>query len=119
MPNRRLTLEQRVTRLENALCNNKCGARKFESDDGDVAELRSMLNDWNDYDAPLHVTSGNGKIYVEYGPDSDDIYREFKLVPKARGWALMSDGYKIGDPLTVQQAFDMITDVIAEDNWDL
>jgi hypothetical protein len=116
--NRRFTLEQRITRLENALCNNRRSARKFESG-GDVAELRSMLDDWNEYDAPLHVTSDNGKIYVEYGPDSDDIYREFKLVPRARRWALMSDGYKIGDPSTMRQAFDMITDVIAEDNWDL
>lgn len=118
MSNRKLTLEQRITRLENALRNNKCSSRKFESG-GDAAELRKLLNDWNEYDAPLRVKSGNGKIYVEYGPDSDDIYREFQLVPSASGWVLMSDGYKIGDPLTIQQAFDMITDTIAEDNWDL
>lgn len=114
----KLTLEQRITRLENALCNNSRSASKFENG-SDVAELRSLLNDWNDYDAPLRVTSGKGKINVEYGPDSDDIYREFQLVPKANGWVLISDGYKIGDPLTMQQAFDLITDTIADDTWDL
>ena len=119
MPNRRLTLEQRITRIENALRNNRRSSRKFESLRSDVAELRRLLNDWNEYDAPLHATSGNGKIKVEYGPDSDDIYREFQLVPNADGWVLISDGYKIGDPLTIQQAFDMITDTIADDTWDL
>jgi len=117
--NRKLTLEQRITRLENALRSNKRVARKFEGG-GDVAELKSLLN--NVYDAdytPLHVSAAGGKIYVDYGPDDDDIYREFQLLPSAGGWTLMSDGDEIGNPVTMQDAADMIVDTISDDAWDL
>lgn len=118
MIKRKLTLEQRIIRLENALRNSKRSFRKFENS-GDAAELKSILDAWNDDYAPLHVKPVAGKIYVDYGPDDDDEYREFQLVPGANGWVLTSDGDKVGNPLTMQQAADMIVNVISEDLYDL
>lgn len=114
---RKLTLEERIDRLERALTPNR-KSRKFENS-GDVAELKSLLDDWNDGYAPLHVDAAAGKIYVDYGPDDDDEYREFQLVPGANGWVLTSDGDKIGNPLTMEQAADMIVNTISDDLYDL
>lgn len=114
---RKLTLEERINRLERALTSNR-RSRKFENS-GDAAELKSLLDDWNDGYAPLHVKAVDNKIYVDYGPDDDDEYREFQLVSSARGWMLTSDGDEIGNPLTMQQAADMIVNTISEDLFDL
>lgn len=113
----KLTLEERINRLERALTSNR-RSRRFENS-SDVAELKSILDDWNDGYAPLHVKAVAGKIYVDYGPDDDDEYREFQLVPSVSGWMLTSDGDEIGNPLTMQQAADMIVNTISEDLFDL
>lgn len=114
---RKLTLEERISRLERALAPTR-KSRKFENSD-DAAELKSILDDWNDGYAPLHVKAVAGKIFIDYGPDDDDEYREFQLVLGANGWVLTSDGDKIGNPLTMQSAADMIVNVISEDLYDL
>lgn len=117
--NRKLTLEQRISRLEKLLKLNN-GTRKFESDysmsnlQAQCDELRVELRDTFP-DAPVDAKMANGKIYVDYGPDDADLYLEFQVVPERRGFSVSMDGDLTGKAQSMGNVFDMIVDAIRDE----
>ena len=120
--NCKLTLEQRISRLEKLLKLNH-GTRKFESDysmsnlQASCDWLRAELRDWFT-DAPVDAKMANGKIYVDYGPDDGDLYLEFQVVPERRGYSVSMDGGLTGKAQAIGNVFDMIVEAISgEQAW--
>ena len=115
--NCKLTLEQRISRLEKLLKLNH-GTRKFESDysmsnlQASCDWLRAELRDWFP-DAPVDAKMANGKIYVDYGPDDNDLYLEFQVVPERRGFSVSMDGGLTGKAQSMGNVFDMIVEAIS------
>lgn len=115
--NHKLTLEQRVARLENALKANRRCTRKFESDysmsnlQASCDWLRAELRDWFP-DAPVDAKVTNGKIYVDYGPDDIDLYLKFQIVPERRGYSVSSSEGLTSNAKSIGDTFDMIVEAI-------
>lgn len=113
---RKLTLEQRITRLEKLLKLNR-GTRKFEGDysmsnlQASCDWLRAELRDWFP-DAPVDAKMTNGKIYVDYGPDDVDLYLKFQVVPGRRGYSVSSSEGLTANAKSIGDAFDMIVEAI-------
>jgi hypothetical protein len=116
---KKLTLEQRITRLEKLLKLNRSTC-KFEGDfsmsnlQTQCDELRVELRDTFP-DTPVHAKMANGKIYVDYGPDDDDLYLEFQVVPERRGFSVSMDGDLTGKAQSMGNVFDMIVEAIRDE----
>lgn len=121
--NCKLTLEQRVTRLENALKANRTSHRKFE-DHGPVKD--SLLNDADELRARLKM---KGVYEPEVKVDGEDVVVtldwdyfgivNFYVTSTARGYHVESDQADVEDFATLDRVAEYIADKDYEAAMDL
>lgn len=119
---RKLTLEQRITRLENAIKQGSGGARKFES--ANMAHnLESALDDELGEFYSINVTSNNGRLIadVDDGQPEWSIGGTFEVVPTKTYYevnVLGGDGkfeYELGTASDMEEVAELIAEEI--DKW--
>jgi hypothetical protein len=120
--NRKLTLEQRIARLENVLKASRRGTRKFESANM-ALDLESALDDELGEFYSINVTSNNGRLIadVDDGQPEWSIGGTFEVVPTKTYYevnVLGGDGkfeYEIGTASDMEEAAELIAEEI--DKW--
>lgn len=117
--NRKLTLEQRITRLENAL-RGKRGTCKFEGNDDLAREIDGCLRevmgdtDWNISVVDAFPKAGC-KVEIDDGDDSEwSIKGYFTVRPRGRGLEVYNDagGYSEGQARDAKDAAEMMADIV-------
>ena len=111
--NRKLTLEQRITRLENALKASRRGTRKFEGGpvNDDLLALAKELKARLEMKGaePENVKCYNGEIVVTLDWDYFGIMNFF-VFPTAKGFHVESDQDDNEDFATLDRVAEFIAD---------
>lgn len=117
--NRKLTLEQRIIRLENAL-HGKRGTRKFEGNDDLAREIdRCLRDEMNDTEWNISVIDAfpkaGCKVEIDDGEDDEwSVKGYFTVRPRGRGLEVYNDDgdFSEGQARDAKDAAKMMADIV-------
>jgi hypothetical protein len=120
--NKELTLEQRITRLENAIKRSR-STHKFEGTNNMARDLESALDDELGEFYSINVTFNNGRLIadVDDGQPEWSTGGTFEVVPTKTYYEVnVIDGHgnfesKLGTAIDMEEAAELIAEEI--DKW--